>query len=1086
MKSNTAKVIVLSLIAFCTLFLSSIELKAQCTASIDGSNNPYPGDYTFSSSMNPNLGNVWYAWDFGDGNTAYTHLDSIHHIYSFSGTYYVCVTATDSANGGCTNTSCQWLTVATTICDITPQFTSMDMGGGNVMFTDNSIDNSGTITSWYWIFGDGGNSSNQNPSHTYATNGVYGVMLILHNSLGCSDTAYQQVTVNSAGGGCFLYGAISIDTSSAANNIIVFTGNATGSVGPYHYSFYFPGGNPSYSQTQITTVQYPAPGTYQVCMSVYDANWICYDSICTTLIYGGVGFSCSGYGVAVTGTQTSNFTWDFMATTVLGTAPYTYVWTMNGGSSSCGYNQQMLCGNFTLPGTYQVCCDVTDANGCNGYNCYTVVVQPPSCTANFYVYGYSDTTYLYNYSSASASATYFWDFGDGTTATNNTLSQYFPHHYTTAGSYTICLYLSDPVNNCYDTLCQNIYACGLDAVATYTMNGNIITVTATVTGAYNTYGWNSQTQSYPNTFTITDTLATNGYYYYYFNVSNTVTGCYDSAYIVVNTNFPTQNTISGHLFNDLNGNGIQDTGEPPIANNYVIVAGSWVQTNSNGDYSVNVADGTWSVSLWIPSGWIQTFPVSPSSYSVSVSGGMNLTGVDFGMRNSYTSVCGFVYNDANQNGFQDVGEVGLSGIWVQVGIYWALTNASGYYTVNIALGTYNVHLYQVPAMGVLITPASGSYTVTTSTAGVAYCGNDFGIYFNPSLQDLEVALIPYTTVTPGFPAWYDISYCNNGGVPVNGTLTMNFDSYLIFVSASPTPSSVDNVNHILTWNLGVINPGVCGWIWVDFDAATSTPIGVDAFNAVTIQPISGDDVPSNNIDTTHQITNASWDPNEKEVSPHGEGSQGLIHATQQLDYTIHFQNTGTAPAVNVEIVDTLSDQLDLNTFEVVASSHPMVATMDETNRVVRFFFNNIMLPDSGTDMQGSVGSVKYKILPNTGIADGSVINNFADIYFDFNPPVRTQTTLNTIDYNLSAPPVSSVYTLSIYPNPASEQLTVYSSGLKGNSISIVNVLGKEVLNSKLNFNSEIVNLKSLSKGVYFVKIISSNGETLEVRKLTVQ
>jgi hypothetical protein len=60
--------------------------------------------------------------------------------------------------------------------------------------TVNLTDNSQYASSWFWDFGDGNSSTAQNPSHTYANNGLYNVCLIATDSCG-SDTSCQQVNI---------------------------------------------------------------------------------------------------------------------------------------------------------------------------------------------------------------------------------------------------------------------------------------------------------------------------------------------------------------------------------------------------------------------------------------------------------------------------------------------------------------------------------------------------------------------------------------------------------------------------------------------------------------------------------------------------------------------------------------------------------------------------------------------------------------------------------------------------------------------------------------------------------------------------
>ena len=124
----------------------------------------------------------------------------------------------------------------------------------------------------------------------------------------------------------------------------------------------------------------------------------------------------------------------------------------------------------------------------------------------------------------------------------------------------------------------------------------------------------------------------------------------------------------------------------------------------------------------------------------------------------------------------------------------------------------------------------------------------------------------------------------------------------------------------------------------------------------------------------------------------------------------------------------------------------------------------------------------------SGIADGSVINNFADIYFDFNSPVRTGTTVNTIDNNLSSAEIVSENSIHIYPNPATETAYLKVDGTAGAQyeMKITNVLGQEIKSAIGKCNQLMkIDLSKMQKGIYFINI-TGNNETVTVQKLIVQ
>jgi len=141
----------------------------------------------------------------------------------------------------------------------------------------------------------------------------------------------------------------------------------------------------------------------------------------------------------------------------------------------------------------------------------------------------------------------------------------------------------------------------------------------------------------------------------------------------------------------------------------------------------------------------------------------------------------------------------------------------------------------------------------------------------------------------------------------------------------------------------------------------------------------------------------SFDPNDKLVAPAGVSGEHLTALGQELEYTVRFQNTGNDYAYRVVLVDTLSDKLDISTLRMTGASHPYRFAVSGKGRpVLTWTFNDINLPDSARDQAGSNGFVRFTILPVADQPAGTRIENFADIFFDYNPPVRTNTTLNTL------------------------------------------------------------------------------------------
>ncbi len=141
----------------------------------------------------------------------------------------------------------------------------------------------------------------------------------------------------------------------------------------------------------------------------------------------------------------------------------------------------------------------------------------------------------------------------------------------------------------------------------------------------------------------------------------------------------------------------------------------------------------------------------------------------------------------------------------------------------------------------------------------------------------------------------------------------------------------------------------------------------------------------------------SYDPNDKLVTPVGLTEENYTPTNTPLKYKIRFQNTGTDVAYRVVVVDTLSEHLDLSTLQMGTSSHNYTFSVSGKGQpVLTWTFNNILLPDSTSNEPGSHGYIQFSIRPKAELPEKTAIENFADIFFDYNSPVRTNVTVNRI------------------------------------------------------------------------------------------
>jgi len=175
---------------------------------------------------------------------------------------------------------------------------------------------------------------------------------------------------------------------------------------------------------------------------------------------------------------------------------------------------------------------------------------------------------------------------------------------------------------------------------------------------------------------------------------------------------------------------------------------------------------------------------------------------------------------------------------------------------------------------------------------------------------------------------------------------------------------------------------------------------------------------------------ASFDPNDKNGVPEGVNNQHLIAKNTDIDYKIRFQNTGTDTAYDVYILDTLSPKLNVASLQMGAASHPYrYEIYGDGQAILKVVFPNINLVDSFHNEPLSHGFFTYRIAQDSTNVEGDKILNKAAIYFDYNQPVITNTTLHTVTTNFLRIITSVIEnkwkaTTAVYPNPFNDRCTI--------------------------------------------------------------
>ncbi|MBK9449270.1 MAG: T9SS type A sorting domain-containing protein [Bacteroidetes bacterium] len=453
-------------------------------------------------------------------------------------------------------------------------------------------------------------------------------------------------------------------------------------------------------------------------------------------------------------------------------------------------------------------------------------------------------------------------------------------------------------------------------------------------------------------------------------------------------------------------------------------------------------------------------------------------------QNCYGLVTGNIYGDMNANCTNDLGDLPFGGTVVEVGSSWVPTNYQGYYEEYVLPGSVTIEQTVVPEYFAVACPvAPGTITLPNVAAGTTYAGNDFYDQATSITSDLRVQFWS-GPARPTAPQLVTIGYQNAGSTALNATVSFVHDPLMTLLNGGSNLTNYNPGTRTLTYNIGVLHPHQAGYLQASFSIPTNAVFGTPWSHTVEILPSANDVFPSDNSYTAGATVIAAYDPNRKTVVPEGQLQPDV---DSLLTYTIEFQNTGNDTAFTVRLMDTLDADLDPLSIEVLGASHPFTWDIDAPG-FLEFRFDHIMLPDSHINEPASHGWLMYRIKLKDNLPLGTQITNTASIYFDYNAPVVTNTTLNTFDLVAIDGPTELERNFSLYPNPAHQQVNVQLDATWSGKteVRLLDLNGRGLRSFQLGPSQHhfALDVSDLPAGMYLVECI--NAKCREVQKLIVQ
>lgn len=426
---------------------------------------------------------------------------------------------------------------------------------------------------------------------------------------------------------------------------------------------------------------------------------------------------------------------------------------------------------------------------------------------------------------------------------------------------------------------------------------------------------------------------------------------------------------------------------------------------------------------------------------------------------------GRLYADLNADCAQGAEDPGLPYrvIGIEPDGLYTLTDANGNIATELLYGAY------------ALTAEPAGYTVVCApmpaaiTLDAANPSANITIAAAPTSGPDASAFVMFGQHRPGLCVTYGVSATNQGPFTMPGAVLDLFFDPLLIVNGTDGGTLIA-AGH-LQWQLGSLTPFSSASFWPNLCVpADASLIGTTITATAVISFGSPDGDPTNDAYVRTTTIVGSFDPNDKlaQTSTRSSDAVYYLDADHWIDYTIRFQNTGNAEAINVFLIDTISPLLDLGSLEILGASHAFTAQL-RPGRVLRFDFPGILLPDSASDLLGSQGFASFRIRPVSALPVGAVLANNADIFFDFNEPVRTNTATLIAEFSTAVPQRGHGSPI-LAPNPVRDLLTI-SAPAGSTRIEVLGADGRLVLTAAPRDAILRIDAQRLAPGVYTVRCL---------------
>jgi SprB repeat len=786
-----------------------------------------------------------------------------------------------------------------------------------------------------------------------------------------------------------------------------------------------------------------------------------------------------------------------------GAPPYLYFW-------SNGQNTAVITPN--VPGLYTI--TVTDQKGCSATKTTTVLLNntpPVACIANPGVLTCTTTSLTLDAtcSSTGSNFSYFWDYNTGNIITPRDLPTVVVDQ---PGFYIF--FVTDLITGCISTASVTV---GIENIPPAINAGpdlnlpctdGVVTLAATTNIPNGTFAWSG-----PFIFSGGNTLnpIVNGSGEYTVTVTDPSNGCTSTDMMqVTGLNGNICGTISGTVLCDSLENCISDPGESPLANWLVQATGPlgsfFAVTNALGQYEIQVlSGGTYQVNAVLPSPNWSSCPDVPDVTVDNIT--PDVTADDLLIQKAVQCpsmqveiASGNLRRCFNNNFFSvqycNNGTIAAEDAYILITLDPLLSMVSS----NIPYTDQGGGIIRFDVGDVAPGECNGFHFFTLlscdAVLGQTHCTeahiypDSLCISNNPQWSGASLSI---TSQCDTDSVRFKIQNGGLGDMPQALDYIVIEDQVMLMMAPVQLQSGEETFVTVpangSTWRLemeqepfhpGESNPAV---------SVEGCTIGT-TFSTGFVMQYPTDDQDAF-VDIVCIENTGSYDPNDKQGFPRGYGAAHYIKPGTPIEYMIRFQNTGNDTAFTVRLVDTLSQWLDPATFKAGVASHAYTWDIRQAD-ILTFQFDNILLPDSTTNEPASHGFIKFTLQHRPDAPLETVIENTAAIYFDFNDPIITNTTVHRLGENFITvgvwQPALQGYSVQVTPNPMGSNAVISVKGAEGfreMTLQVFDLQGNTVWSQATSNHQFDVPRGQLSAGVYLFGV-QENGRLVGNGKLIVR